>query len=110
MATYGSVPAPAEDSSPTVYEPVPADSQPAERDEVKQQTWRDGLRSFYERNFGLFLVFLAQSFGSVVCDPLRLTRCVSFHENRRVSLWQRKDQAEMLTPRNNNRCRQPQSS
>jgi hypothetical protein len=28
---------------------------------------RNNLKSFYERNFGLFLVFCAQTCGSVVC-------------------------------------------
>lgn len=28
--------------------------------------WRQHVRDFYERNFGLFLVFSAQTFGSVV--------------------------------------------
>lgn len=33
---------------------------------VAQSTFRQNLKGFYERNFGLFLVFLAQTCGSVV--------------------------------------------
>lgn len=43
--------------------------QDAEENEVTQSTTnriRKSLSSFYDRNFGLFLVFLAQTCGSIV--------------------------------------------
>jgi len=70
MTSHGSVSASAaaEGVSPTSSRIAPRNDEVVERDGVTRQTWRGGLRSFYERNFGLFLVFVAQSFGSVVCD------------------------------------------
>lgn len=39
----------------------------AEQDELSEpQTAWQSIRSFYERNFGLFLVFLAEIFASLV--------------------------------------------
>lgn len=42
----------------------------------RESMWKrvgEGLKGFYERNFGLFLVFLAQTCGSIV--RLRLSQC-----------------------------------
>lgn len=38
------------------------------REEIQNHNpgWKESLKGFYERNFGLFLVFLAQTCGSVV--------------------------------------------
>jgi len=41
--------------------------------QVGGRHWRQHVRDFYERNFGLFLVFSAQTFGSVV----RLFTCLN---------------------------------
>ena len=51
----------------------PAADRNAEDEQLRlyKRTQRS-LKSFYERNLGLFLVFLAQTCGSVVCLPLPL--------------------------------------
>lgn len=72
MASYGAVPtsgsAPQDDSldSGSASSVPPAAHGNAEDGQGQSRSWRGSLKSFYERNFGLFLVFVAQSFGSVV--------------------------------------------
>ncbi|KAI1839977.1 hypothetical protein JX266_013821 [Neoarthrinium moseri] len=67
-------------TSPFAQSSAPSDGQPILRDvepehaaepEPRQSSW-PRLKSFYERNFGLLLVFLAQLFGSLMTMATRL--------------------------------------
>lgn len=53
-------------SSPELSHHPDEDSVSDAQDATLWERTRSGLKSFYDRNFGLFLVFLAQSCGSVV--------------------------------------------
>ena len=48
----------------------PRDDEENGEEQQQQKPWRyrtwDGLKGFYRRNIGLFFVFLAQTFGSIV--------------------------------------------
>ncbi|KAJ1326921.1 U3 small nucleolar RNA-associated protein 25 [Microdochium nivale] len=78
MASYGAVPtsgsAPQDDSldSGSASSVPPAAHGNAEDGQGQSRSWRGSLKSFYERNFGLFLVFVAQSFGSVMSTAAKL--------------------------------------
>jgi len=58
----------APDTLPTPASSHHPDEDPASETESETlwESTRSGLKSFYNRNFGLFLVFLAQSCGSIV--------------------------------------------
>ncbi|KAI0190776.1 hypothetical protein EV127DRAFT_430029 [Xylaria flabelliformis] len=44
-----------------------------------ERPWRQHVRSFYERNFGLFLVFSAQTFGSLMSTAAKLLTSKDSH-------------------------------
>ncbi|KAI0864666.1 hypothetical protein F4860DRAFT_463049 [Xylaria cubensis] len=44
-----------------------------------ERPWRRHVRSFYERNFGLFLVFSAQTFGSLMSTAAKLLTSKDSH-------------------------------
>ena len=70
MTSYGATGSTAgqDDVNPT-SSPAGHVAQDAEAD-TRLTKMRQNLQAFYERNFGLFLVFLAQTCGSVVCSHL----------------------------------------
>lgn len=47
-----------------------ANNEPDARAEQEPKTARQKLRAFYNRNFGLFLIFLAEIFASLVSQPV----------------------------------------
>ncbi|KXJ89073.1 hypothetical protein Micbo1qcDRAFT_150298 [Microdochium bolleyi] len=80
MASYGAVPTSSGPSAAQHHDAAPNVSgagpvAPGDEDEDladEPRSWRTDLKAFYERNFGLFLVFLAQSFGSVMSTAAKL--------------------------------------
>ncbi|KAI0550906.1 DUF6-domain-containing protein [Xylaria curta] len=48
-------------------------------EEGGERSWRQHVRTFYERNFGLFLVFSAQTFGSVMSTAAKLLTSKDSH-------------------------------
>jgi len=67
MRSYGAI-----TSSPAGLEhegdasPLAAEAGRDTEAEPVQSTWKQNLKHFFHRNFGLFLVFMAQTCGSVV--------------------------------------------
>ncbi|KAH7035889.1 uncharacterized protein B0I36DRAFT_319307 [Microdochium trichocladiopsis] len=78
MTSYGSAPSPAQQSlqhntaSTAISAPEHGQNESGSSGDASGRRWKERLKSFYDRNFGLFLVFVAQSFGSVMSTAAKL--------------------------------------